>query len=171
MAMISVRNLRIRRVPLLLAVMLLQTAAAHKPVTTSLGRITDTSSGFAATTQLLGPSGELRGTAALTAVETGTHILAQLQGLRPGPYAIDLHKLGHCAGAGFTGAGDSIAHSTNVIAGVDGRATIDLTIEGRPFIGGSRPLLGATGAAVVLEAAPRDGHGAVAIACGALAPH
>lgn len=161
----------ITRVSILLGVAMLQTAAAHKSKTISLGRITDTSSAFAATTQLLGPSGELRGTAALTATDTGTRVVAQLEGLVPGPYAIDLHNAGRCEAAGFAAAGDSIARSANVIAGVDGRATIELTIDGRPFVEGLRPVLGATGAAVILDAAPRDGHGAVAIACGALAPH
>lgn len=160
-----------RRVPLLVTIALLQTAAAHKPSTVSLGRITDTSSSFAATTQLLGPSGELLGTAAFTATETGTRVIAQLEGLLPGPYAIDLRKIGRCTGAGFTAVGDSIARSANVIVGVDGRSTIELVVDGRPFIDGSQPILGKTGAAVILEAAPRDGHGAAAIACGALAPH
>lgn len=160
-----------RRVALLVTIALLQTAAAHKPKTISLGRITDTSSAFAATTQLLGPSGELLGTAAFTATGTGTRVIAQLEGLLPGPYAIDLHKVGRCSGAGFPEVGDSIARSANVVVGVDGHTTIELVINGRPFVGGSQPILGKTGAAVILEAAPRDGHGAVAIACGALAPH
>ena len=159
-----------KRAPLLLAIVLLQTAAGHKPRTTSLGRISDTGSAFATTTQLLGPSGELLGTAALTATDTGTRVLAQLEGLLPGPYAIELHKVGRCGEAGFAGAGESIARSANVIVGVNGSTTIDLIIDGQPFIGGVHPVLGKTGAAVILEAAPRDGHGAAGIACGALAP-
>ncbi len=161
----------IARIALLLAAALLQTAAAHKPKIVSLGRITDTGSAFAATTQLLGPSGELRGTAALTATDNGTRVVAQLEGLIPGPYAIDLHRLGRCDGAGFAASGESIARSATVIAGVDGHAAIELTIDGRPFVDGAQPLLGATGAAIVLDSGPRDGHGAVPIACGALAPH
>lgn len=156
------------RAALLLVVGLLIGAARH-PAATSMGRIVGTPPTFSATTQLLGPSGELRGNAAFTGTDTGTRIVAQLEGLLPGPYAIELHRIGRCEGSGFTAAGDSIAHSANVIVGVNGSATIELTIDGRPFTGGTQPVLGTTGAAVILQAAPRDGQGALQIACGALA--
>ncbi len=159
------------RIPLLMAVALLLTAAERHPGATTMGRISEAPTTIAATTQLLGPNGELLGTAALTGTETGTRVVARLEGLLPGPYAIDLHTVGRCSGAGFEGVGDGIARSANVLVGVNGTATIEMTIDGRPFAGGVRPVLGATGAAVILEAAPRDGQGAVAIACGALAPH
>lgn len=159
------------RIAPLLLIALLQIAAAHRSATTSIGRFAGIPPAFSATTQLLGPSGELRGTAALTATGNGTRVVAQLDGLLPGPYSIELHQTGRCEGDGFAAAGGSIASSAKTIVGVNGSTTIELTIDGRPFTGGAHPVLGSTGAAVVLASGPRDGQAPKAIACGALAPH
>ena len=156
-------------------------------------RVTAVPPAFSTTTQLLGPSGELRGTVALSSAGAGTHVIAHVEGLPPGTYAIHLHAVGKCDAPGFTTAGphfnpDGHQHGAlnpagphlgdlpNVIVDRSGTGSIDATIAGLQLTGGATPLLGASGAAVVLHAGADDyrtdpsGNSGARIACGALAP-
>jgi Cu-Zn family superoxide dismutase len=143
------------------------------------------------TVQLLGPNGELHGTATLAQTGTDTRVRAQVSGLAPGSYAIHLHSVGQCVGPDFKTAGGHFNPTThqhgkdnpagphmgdlpNITVGTDGQGSLDATIAGLQMKGGSAPLLDADGAAVLLHAGPDDyktdpsGNSGARIACGAL---
>ncbi|UAJ10285.1 superoxide dismutase family protein [Glacieibacterium megasporae] len=145
-----------------------------------------------ATTQLLGPNGELRGTATLSQRPEGTLVRARIEGMIAGTYAIHLHSVGKCEGPKFTSAGGHfnptmkmhgkdnpmgphLGDLPNVVVGPGGTGTVDFTVPGLMLVGGTAPLLDADGAAVVLHASPDDyktdpsGASGDRIACGVLA--
>lgn len=154
-------------------------------------RINGAPPAFSATTQLLGGSGELRGTAALTVVDGGTRVVVHVDGLAPGTYAIHLHAVGKCEAPDFKTAGphfNPTAHQhgslnpagphlgdlPNIVVGTGGTGSIDATVAGLGLVSGSMPLLDADGAAVVLHAGADDyktdpsGNSGNRIACGTL---
>ena len=159
---------------------------------TSLGKVHPGPPAIEATTQLLGASGELRGTATLTQLANATSIHARIEGLAPGTYAIHLHSVGKCEGPKFTSAGGHfnptmtqhgkdnplgphLGDLPNVVVGAGGTGTVDFTVAGLQLVGGTAPLLDADGAAVVIHAGPDDyrtdpsGNSGDRIACGTLA--
>ena len=159
---------------------------------TSLGKTRARPPAIAATTQLLGPNGELRGTATLTQTTGATQVRAQLVGLAPGTYAIHLHAVGKCEAPKFASAGGHfnpamkmhgrdnpagphLGDLPNVVVGPGGTGSVDFTVVGLQLIGGTAPLLDADGAAVVVHAGPDDyktdpsGNSGDRIACGTLA--
>jgi len=159
---------------------------------TSLGKVHPGPPAIIATTQLLGPNGELRGTATLTQLTAATQIRARVEGLAPGTYAIHLHSTGKCEGPKFASAGGhfnpTMTHHgkdnpmgphlgdlPNSVVGQGGTGSIDFTVAGLALIGGAAPLLDADGAAVIVHAGPDDyktdpsGNSGDRIACGALA--
>lgn len=174
-----------------LAIALVLAGCAHGGGTT-MGRTKDAPPGISATTQLLGPSGELRGTATLTQMVSATQVRARVEGLRPGTYAIHIHSVGRCEGPKFTSAGDHfnptmtkhgkdnplgphLGDLPNVIVGTSGSGTVDYTVVGLLLIGGTAPLLDADGAAIIVNAGPDDyktdpsGNSGDRLACGSLA--
>ena len=177
------------RLLILLAVIPLAACGPHRE---SLGRTRAAPPALTVTTQLLGPSGELRGTASLAQTAQGTSVTANITGLPPGSYGIHLHAIGKCEAPGFTSAGGHFnpamkqhgrdnpmgAHAgdlPNVTVGADGKGRVDYEIAGLRLAGGPDPLLDADGAAVVLHAGPDDyktdpaGNSGARIACGVLA--
>jgi len=145
------------------------------------------------TVQLLGPNGELHGTATLAQTGADTRVRAQVSGLSPGVYAIHLHSVGQCSGPDFKSAGghfNPTAHQhgmnnpagphmgdlPNISVGDDGQGSMDAAIAGLQIKGGSAPLRDSDGAAVVLHAGPDDyktdpsGNSGARIACGVIAP-
>ncbi len=159
---------------------------------TSLGKTRATPPAITATTQLLGPNGELRGTATLTQLTAATQVRANVEGLPPGTYAIHLHATGKCEGPKFTSAGGHfnptmtkhgkdnplgphLGDLPNLVVGAGGTGSIDFTVAGLALVGGTGPLLDADGAAVVVHAGPDDyktdpsGNSGDRIACGTLA--
>ncbi len=159
---------------------------------TSLGKVHPGPPAIIATTQLLGPNGELRGTATLTQLSTATQVRARVEGLAPGTYAIHLHAIGKCEGPKFTSAGGHfnptmamhgkdnpmgphLGDLPNIVVGPGGTGSVDFTVAGLALIGGTAPLLDVDGAAVVVHAGPDDyktdpsGNSGDRIACGALA--
>ena len=173
------------------AAVVLLTGCSHPG--TSLGKTRDAPPPIEAMTQLIGPSGELRGVATLSQRASGTLVRARIEGLPPGTYAIHLHSVGKCEGPKFTSAGPHfnptmkqhgkdnpmgphLGDLPNVVVGPGGTGTVDFTIAGLTLVGGAAPLLDSDGAAVVLHAGPDDyktdpsGASGDRIACGAFAP-
>lgn len=163
--------------------------AACGPQSTSMGRTKAAPPSVVTTAQLLAASGELRGTATLSQEPDGTRVVAEVQGLPPGDYAIHLHAAGKCEAPGFTSAGDHFnpdgkQHGSqnpqgshmgdlpNLKVTADGRGRVDFTRPGLRLKDGAAPLLDADGAAVVVHAGPDDyktdpsGSSGARIACG-----
>ena len=147
-----------------------------------------------ASTQLLGPNGEIRGTVTLSQQPSGTHVAARVEGLPAGSYAIHIHAVGQCIAPTFASAGghfnpDGHQHGSlnpagphmgdmpNLIVGSDGSGRLDFDRPGLRLKDGPTPLLDADGAAVVVHAGPDDyktdpsGNSGGRIACGVLAAH
>jgi Cu-Zn family superoxide dismutase len=173
-----------------IAALVLVAGCAHGGMT--MGRTKDAPPPLTATTQLLGPNGELHGTATLTQLTGATAVHAHVEGLPPGTYAIHLHSVGSCEGPKFTSAGGHfnptmmkhgkdnpmgphLGDLPNVVVGANGTGTLDYTVAGLQLVGGPAPLLDADGAAVVVHAGPDDyktdpsGNSGDRIACGSLA--
>ncbi len=174
------------------AACLLVAGCAHHSGSMTMGRTHDAPPAITATTQLLGPNGELRGTATLTQGAAGTTVRARVEGLAPGTYAIHLHGVGKCEGPKFTSAGGHfnptmtqhgkdnplgphLGDLPNIVVDPGGAGTLDFTVAGLMLVGGTAPLLDADGAAVVVHAGPDDyrtdpsGNSGDRIACGSLA--
>ena len=171
---------------------LLALAGCKSSNETTLGTTRDMPPSQVRTVQLLGPSGEPRGTASLEARPLGLRIAAQVEGLAPGTYAIHYHRFGVCTPPTFDSAGPHFNPTTrqhgrdnplgphlgdlpNIVVGADGRGAVTHTVDGLMLTGGATPLLDADGAAVVLHAGADDnrtdpsGNSGARIACGALA--
>ncbi len=165
--------------------------SACGPHAESMGRTRAAPPSLVTTAQLLGPSGELRGTATLSQEADGTRIIAEVQGLPPGDYAIHLHAVGKCEAPGFTTAGghfnpemkqhgsqnpmgSHMGDLPNITVAADGRGRVDFSRPGLRLKDGPAPLLDADGAVVVVHAGPDDyktdpsGSAGARIACGVL---
>ena len=172
----------------------LATSAQAKSKKESLGRIKDAPPSVSATTQLLGPSGELRGTARLEQRPAGTQVTVTAEDMPPGTYGVHLHETGKCDGPDFKSAGGHFnpghrqhghdnplgAHTgdlPNLVVGADGHGSFTEQLPDLTLTGGTAPLLDADGAAVVVHAQADDyktdpsGNSGARIACGALAAH
>ena len=173
------------------AILVAVALCACAPRGESLGRTAAAPPSMMMTVQLLGPSGELRGTATLEQETAGTRIQAVVQGLPPGDYAIHFHAVGRCDGPDFMTAGghfnpDMKQHGRdnplgshlgdlpNLTVGGDGRGRIDHVQAGLRLRDGALALLDADGAAVMIHAGPDDyktdpaGNAGARIACGVL---
>ncbi len=165
--------------------------AACGPHKQSMGKIRAAPPSLTVTTQLLGANGELRGTATLSQETEGTRVVAVVQGMAPGVYAIHLHGVGKCEAPDFKSAGphfnpemkqhgmdnpmgSHMGDLPNLTVGADGKGRVDYTRVGLRLKDGAAPLLDADGAAVVLHAGPDDmktdpaGGAGARIACGVL---
>ncbi|TRW17622.1 superoxide dismutase family protein [Glacieibacterium frigidum] len=170
---------------------LLALAACQSSNSSSMGATRDMPPSQVRTVQLLGPNGELRGTASLEARPAGLRIAARVEGLAPGTYAIHYHRIGLCTAPTFDSAGPHFnpltkQHGTenpmgphmgdlpNIIVGASGKGEITHTVDGLMLTGGPNALLDADGAAVVLHAGPDDyktdpsGNSGKRIACATL---
>jgi len=183
-----------RSVAVVLALALVASGAHGKSKRVSLGKIKDAPPSVTATTQLLGPSGELRGTARLEQRPAGTQVVVAVEGMAPGTYGVHLHAVGKCdapdfktAGGHFNPANKMHGHDNpmgahagdlpNVVVGADGHGTFTEQLPDLTLTGGTGPLLDADGAAVVVHAGPDDyktdpsGNSGARIACGVIAEH
>ncbi|WP_419814396.1 superoxide dismutase family protein [Glacieibacterium sp.] len=171
---------------------LLALAACGVTNSTSLGQTKDAPPSVTATTQLLGPNGEMRGSARLEQRAGGTRVIASVEGLPAGPHGIHLHAVGKCDAPGFTTAGGHFnptmkMHGSmnpmgphegdlpNVDVAADGKGKVEFTVPGLMLTGGTAPLLDADGAALVVHATADDlktdpsGNSGGRIACGIIA--
>lgn len=167
--------------------LLLPSCMAQKDIGTRAG-----APSVEATTQLLGPNGEKRGTATLSQEADGTRIRARIEGMREGSYAVHVHAVGKCDAPTFTTAGPHFNPTTkqhgrdnpmgphlgdlpNVLIGSSGTGNVDATVAGLTLTGGTAAVLDADGAAVVLHAGPDDyksdpsGNSGDRVACGVVA--
>lgn len=175
---------------LVLTLLLAGCAASN---TSSLGETRAAPPELVTTTQLLGPSGELRGTATLTQTAGGTRVEARVENLPRGVYAIHVHAIGKCepatkfesAGPHFNPgakqhgrdnpAGPHHGDLPNIDVDMTGIGRLDATVAPLALVGGAAPALDADGAAVVLHAGPDDhrtdpaGNSGDRIACGVVA--
>ena len=126
-----------------------------------------------------------------SAVEAGGRLRVRVEaaGLAPGTYAAHVHMTGRCDPPGFDSAGahwnptgrqhgsqnpqgQHLGDLPNLMVGADGEGSFELGIAGAELSGGSRALLDADGAALVIHAAPDDyrtdpsGNSGARIACG-----
>ncbi|MGL4543845.1 MAG: superoxide dismutase family protein [Polymorphobacter sp.] len=175
-----------RKVLMVVALVMVAACTAPHP-----DRVSNKPPSLTTTVQLLGPNGELHGTATLSQTGSATRIQAVVSGLAPGSYAIHLHAVGKCEAPGFTTAGPHFNPTThqhgtanpagphlgdlpNVAVGADGTGRIDALIAALQIRGGAVPLIDADGAAIVVHAGPDDyktdpsGNSGARIACGAL---
>ena len=144
------------------------------------------------TVQLLGPSGEMRGTTTLEQRGADLRVVARVEGLAPGSYAVHLHRIGVCTPPSFESAGphfnptmkqhgrdnpmgSHLGDLPNIVVAAGGSGSITETIAGVMLSGGANPLLDADGAAVLVHAGADDyrtdpsGNSGARIACGTLA--
>ena len=175
-----------------LAVALATSAQAKKRE--SLGRIKDAPPSVIASTQLLGPNGELRGTARLEQRPAGTQVTVAVEGMPPGTYGVHLHETGKCDAPDFKTAGGHFnpghrqhghdnplgSHAgdlPNLVVGADGKGGFTEQLPDLALAGGPAPLLDADGAAVLVHAQADDyktdpsGNSGARIACGSLSAH
>lgn len=180
------------RQPIAAILVLVPALALAKPHATSMGVIKGAPPSLVATTQLLGPNGELRGTATLTQEIDGVRVTADVTDLPPGVYAIHLHAVGKCEAPDFKSAGghfnpDNKQHGAdnpmgghagdlpNVTVDAGGPGHLSYDRAGLRLADGASPLLDADGAAVVLHGQADDyktdpaGNAGPRIACGVLA--
>ena len=145
----------------------------------------------AARATLRSASGEARGE--VTVTETGSELRFSISatGLPAGPHGVHVHAVGRCDPPGFESAGphwnptnrqhgrenpqgQHAGDLPNLIAGTDGRGSLEITIPGT-LTGGANALLDADGAAFVIHAAADDmrsdpsGNSGSRIACGVFA--
>ncbi|MBK5265121.1 MAG: superoxide dismutase family protein [Alphaproteobacteria bacterium] len=128
------------------------------------------------------------------AADTGDAIRLTItgEGLPAGSHGVHVHMTGNCTPPDFASAGGhwnpaGRAHGRNnpqgmhmgdlpnLLIGVDGQGSLEITIAGASVTGGSNPLLDADGAAMVIHAGPDDlmtdpsGNSGGRIACGVFA--
>lgn len=167
---------------------LVATLAACSDTTPRPGRIAEAPA-TSAMALMLGANSESRGTATIGRAAGGTVVLAKVEGLAPGTYAMHLHAVGKCEGPKFTSAGDHfnpgmklhgkdnpmgphVGDLPNVVVGAAGRGTVMFTIAGLSLTGGPASLLDADGASIIVHAAADDyrtdpgGNSGDRIACG-----
>lgn len=174
----------------MIAAALLSTAACATSQGESIdGAMTGSPPKLTSTAQLLGPNGEMRGTATLTEMDGTTRVQVTVEDMAPGTYGMHIHTTGACTPPDFTSAGPHYnptgrQHGTenpqgshkgdlpNVTVDATGRGSIDQTVEGVTLAG---DLMDADGSAIVLHAGPDDyrtdpsGNSGGRIACGVIA--
>ena len=180
--------------PVLLA---LAGGCATRPEEQSLGKTGGAMPQAMSVTPLASADGTVLGSVRLLQEATGTRVVATINGLPAGEYAIHIHAVGLCVGPDFTSAGGHFnpgmrVHGTLNPAGshagdlpnivVAGRAggftdgSIDAVRDGLRLRDGASPLFDADGAAVVVHAKPDDyrtdpaGNAGARMLCGVIAP-
>jgi Cu-Zn family superoxide dismutase len=129
------------------------------------------------------------GTATLSQVGTGVHIILEVRGLPPGPKGVHLHAVGKCDPPDFASAGphfnpdgkqhglqsDEGAHAgdlPNITIAPDGNGRLESMNERITLGAGLTSLFDADGTALVIHAAPDDfrtdptGNSGARLACG-----
>ncbi|QGP78108.1 superoxide dismutase family protein [Sphingobium sp. CAP-1] len=168
--------------------------AAAVPLALMMGGCA-TTSGVAAPTasaKLTAGDGGARGTATVTQVTDGLHVLVKAQGLTPGIHAVHIHTTGQCVGPDFASAGghwnptarkhgkdnpagQHMGDMPNMTVAADGTGAIEYHVPGGTISEGATPLLDTDGAAIVIHAQADDnmtdpaGNAGGRVACGVLA--
>lgn len=163
--------------------------AACGPRAESLGKVTGAPPSLMLSTRLLAADGNSLGEVELLQMATGVQLIARVQGLPAGDYAMHLHAVGRCAGPDFSSAGPHFnpearqhgrdnpmgAHAgdlPNISISAKGAGDLDIMLPGLRLNDGNAPLIDGDGAAVVLHAKPDDyrsdpaGNAGARIACG-----
>lgn len=175
----------------LLAAMLMPAMllAGCGPRAESLGRVTGAPPSLMLSTRLLTADGNSLGEVELLQMADGVQLIARVNGLPAGEYAMHLHAVGRCVGPDFVSAGPHFnpegrqhgrdnpmgAHAgdlPNVQVNGSGLGDINIMLPGLRLADGAAPLLDDDGAAVVLHARADDyrsdpaGNAGSRIACG-----
>jgi Cu-Zn family superoxide dismutase len=147
------------------------------------------SPGRKATAELRTADGRSVGTAVLTEVRAGVHIVIEVRGLPPGPKAVHFHEVGRCEPPRFTSAGDHFnpegkqhglqnpagPHAgdlPNLAVGEDGTGRLE-TVNPRVSLGAGRAtILDGAARAIIVHSSPDDhrteptGNSGARLACG-----
>ncbi len=144
--------------------------AVSLPPERALAQAQSASGGAKAHAMIKNAQGKAVGEATLTPMAHGVLIHAEFNGLPPGPHGFHIHAVGKCEPPGFTSAGGHFNPTShehgynaaagphagdmpNVIAGSDGKATVEIWVsdvslgEERAASGTTSPGGAATGAA------------------------
>lgn len=177
---------------LMLLPLILIGACAQKQDVSSMGKFGGAPPSLIVTSDLRTAKGETLGQANVSQEPDGGWVSVTIAGLPQGEYAVHLHAVGLCQGPDFTSAGPhfnpmSKQHGSanpqgphggdlpNISVGADGKGRMEALLSGLQLRGGTAPLLGAQGAAIVVHAGPDDyrsdpaGNSGSRIACGVLA--
>jgi Cu-Zn family superoxide dismutase len=145
--------------------------------------------GRKATAELRTADGRTAGTALLTEVSGGVHIVIEVRGLPPGPKAVHLHEIGRCEPPRFTSAGehfnpDAKQHGLqnpagphagdlpNLTVGEDGTGRLETMNTRVSLAGGRGSILDGGARAIVVHSSPDDhrteptGNSGARLACG-----
>ncbi len=164
-----------------LSTAMLATSCAHQPL----------GSDIVAIAPLAGAQGQDRGTATIVRTSGKLTMRLDANGIPGGVHAIHLHQVGRCDAPAFESAGPhwnpagrkhGLANSSgphagdfqNIEVSSAGTVTTSISLEMIELTGGSRPLLDADGAAVVIHAQPDDnisdpsGNSGARIVCGVI---
>jgi Cu-Zn family superoxide dismutase len=147
--------------------------------------------GRKATAELRSADGRLVGTALITEVSGGVHIVLEVRGLPHGPKAVHLHEVGRCEPPRFTSAGehfnpDGKQHGLqnpagphagdlpNLTVGEDGTGRLETVNPRVSLRAGPSSILDGAARALIVHASPDDhrteptGNSGARLACGVL---
>lgn len=137
------------------------------------------------------PDGRVLANARLSSAVGGVRVYVQSAGLPAGTYAVHIHQVGTCEGAGFTAAGPHwnptnrehgasnpagthLGDLPNLVVAANGEGSIGFVVRNATMSGPENAVIDADGAAVVVHAAPDDyrtdpsGNSGDRIGCGVL---
>ena len=147
----------------------------------------------AAVATIVGASGEALGSASITQMGDGMHLVVKVAGMPAGEHGIHIHSVGQCDAPAFAAAGGHWnpgarkhglfspdgAHRgdlRNLLVAADGSGSMSAHISGGMIAGGEGALIDADGAAIVIHVGPDDmltdpsGNSGGRIACGVFGP-
>ena len=152
------------------------------------GRLNTPTQPGEARADLIGPEGQLVGTATLSETDEGVKLELDLVNMPPGEHGFHIHETGECAPPDFqsagghlalagqshgfdTGKGPHLGDLPNLTVAASGSAEIHQTVDGATLGGGDRSLMNR---AIVIHAKPDDyksqpsGAAGARIACGVI---
>ncbi len=166
-------------------------ACAPKQNVTSMGKFGGAPPSMIVTSDVRTAGGETLGIATFAQEPDGLWVSLETKGLPAGEYGVHLHAIGRCEGPDFTSAGPhynpaGTQHGSanpagphggdlpNLVVGDNGKGRMSALLPGVQLKGGTAPLLGPEGSAILIHAGKDDyrtdpsGNSGNRIACGIL---